>query len=129
LAKLFLEEAESAEVKRFLAAESALASAQIVGVELTRALRRAEAPPGVMEQARTALGRIHLRQLSNEILARAADVTPRSLRALDAIHLATALDFSPPPDLFLCYDRRLAAAARSHGLAVLAPGADEVHEP
>jgi len=81
-----------------------------------------------MEQARTALARIHLRQLSSEILARAADVTPRSLRALDAIHLATALDFSPPPDLFLCCDRRLAAAARSHGLAVVAPGAGEVHE-
>jgi predicted nucleic acid-binding protein len=96
---------------------------------LTRALRRAGAPEEVLERSRSVLERFNLRRLSDEILSRAADVAPRSLRTLDAIHLATALDFSPPPACFLCYDRRLGAAARQHGLAVVAPGLDEVHEP
>jgi len=72
---------------------------------------------------------VNLRHVSDEILARASRITPGSLRTLDAIHLATALDLSPPPDLFLCYDRRLGEAARAHGLALVAPGLDEVHEP
>ena len=75
------------------------------------------------------LEQVNFRRLTDEIVTRAADITPRSLRTLDALHLATALDLSPPPDLFVCYDRRLSNAARTHGLAVVAPGLDEVHEP
>jgi uncharacterized protein len=83
----------------------------------------------LLTRARAVLERVNYCLLSDGILARSADLTPRALRTLDAIHLATALDLSPPPDLFLCYDRRLAAAALSHGLAVVSPGVDEVHEP
>jgi predicted nucleic acid-binding protein len=92
-------------------------------------LRRSDDEAQLLARARAVLDQINLRRLSDEILARAAEVVPRTLRTLDAIHLATALDLSPPPDAFLCYDRRLASAARSHGLAVVAPGTEEVHEP
>jgi predicted nucleic acid-binding protein len=101
----------------------------IVRVEVLRALRRADTAEVLLSRARALLDRINLRRPSDEILTRAAEITPRPLRTLDAIHLATALDLSPPPDFFVCYDLRLAEAARAHGLAVVAPGLDEVDEP
>jgi predicted nucleic acid-binding protein len=116
-------------VQRFLDADLELVSNVILRVELLRALRRAAAEESILSKAHRVLQRFNLRRTSEEILARAAELPPRSLRTIDAIHLATALDLSPPPAFFLCYDRRLAKAARHHGLAVVAPGGDEVHQP
>jgi predicted nucleic acid-binding protein len=45
-----------------------------------------------------------------------------SLRALDAIHLATALTIKGDLAAFCCYDRRLSEAASGAGLTVIAPG-------
>lgn len=98
-------------------------------VELMRAARRTVLAEQVQAEARRVLERMHLVRIDDAILARAESLPPRPLRSLDAIHLATALDLSPPPDVFLCYDERLAAAARWHGLAVVSPGAGELHEP
>ena len=55
------------------------------------------------------------------LLADAADLDPISLRALDAIHLATAVALVPDIDGIVVYDRRLADAARHAGLTVWAP--------
>jgi predicted nucleic acid-binding protein len=44
------------------------------------------------------------------------------LRALDAIHVASAIAASPV-DAFVSYDHRQAAAARLAGLRTVAPGA------
>ncbi|MBW8867314.1 MAG: hypothetical protein JF610_08250 [Acidobacteria bacterium] len=52
---------------------------------------------------------------------RAAHIGPLTLRALDAIHLATALSLEPDVDGMVVYDTRLAAAARAAGLRVWAP--------
>jgi uncharacterized protein len=46
---------------------------------------------------------------------------PLTLRALDGIHLATALSLEPDIDGRVVYDPRLAAAARAAGLRVWAP--------
>lgn len=92
-------------------------------------LRRAGAGSDAISLARQVLDRVHLRWATEELLVRAGLLDPRNLRSMDAIHLATALDLSPPPGVFLCYDARLGDAARGHGLPVLAPGRDEVHEP
>ncbi len=46
----------------------------------------------------------------------------RPIRALDAIHLATALSIGDEPEAFITYDRRLAVAARKHRLNVQHPG-------
>ena len=94
-----------------------------------RALRRAGASDRAISEARRYLSQVHLRRPNEAMLDRAEILGPAMLRTLDALHLVTALDFSPPPDYFLCYDARLGAAARHHGLIVLAPGVDEVHEP
>jgi hypothetical protein len=44
------------------------------------------------------------------------------LRALDAIHLATALEFRESCEGVITYDIRMQEAARAAGLNVLAPG-------
>ncbi len=44
-----------------------------------------------------------------------------TLRSLVAIHLATALSLGGDLTAVLTYDDRMADAARSHGLMVLAP--------
>ena len=46
------------------------------------------------------------------------------LRALDAIHLASALSSRELLGGFVCYDNRLSEAAAREGLAVIAPGAE-----
>ncbi len=124
-----LDELESEAVRRFLDAELQLVSNLIVRVELLRAVRRSAYSRAGVSKAHAALDRFQLVRPNREILGRAEEISPFSLRSLDAIHLATALEFAPRPDLFLCYDRRLAEAARAYGLAVVAPGLDEVHEP
>ena len=55
------------------------------------------------------------------ILARAAILEPVTLRSLDALHLATALEIGDDLDGLVTYDARLSAAAATVGLAVLAP--------
>jgi predicted nucleic acid-binding protein len=44
------------------------------------------------------------------------------VRALDAIHLATALAIDDDELEFITYDDRLADAARAEGLTVVQPG-------
>ena len=46
------------------------------------------------------------------------------LRSLDAIHLATALEFGSELQAFVVYYRRLRTAAAATGLTVVCPGAD-----
>lgn len=129
LTKLFLAEAETSALRSFLNGIADVASSSFARVEVHRALRRASASDGAISEARRYLSQVHLRRPNEALLDRAEILGPASLRTLDALHLATALDFSPPPQYFLCYDERLAAAARHHGLNVLAPGVDAVHEP
>jgi predicted nucleic acid-binding protein len=71
---------------------------------------------------------VQLLRVDPAIVERATRIGPPHLRTLDALHLASALEVSPPPAAFLCYDRRLAEAARFHGFDVVAPGVDEVNE-
>ena len=60
------------------------------------------------------------------IARRAASLAPPTLRALDAIHVATALEFAPDIDAFVTYDKNSqAAAAVAAGLTVESPGQAE----
>ncbi len=122
-------EPESFELRGFLGDRPRIVSASIARVEVHRALRRGGAAAAVLAEATQFFHGIHLRRPSDQLLDRAERLGPHSLRTLDAVHLATALDFWPLPDCFLCYNQRLATAARLQGLTVVAPGVDEVHEP
>jgi hypothetical protein len=55
------------------------------------------------------------------LLAAAGALTEPALRALDAIHVAAAVDVSPL-DGFVSYDERQSAAARLAGLRTVQPG-------
>jgi predicted nucleic acid-binding protein len=74
------------------------------------------------DEAEKALSGFFLVTLDHDVLQRAAWLEPSRLRALDAIHLASALSVRDPALEFVTYDERLAAAARTHGLPVVQPG-------
>ena len=75
----------------------------------------------VTKHARHLLAHVHLIKPDEVLLASATRLAPRSLRALDAIHLATALSLGTELAGMVVYDRRLADAARHAGLTVWAP--------
>jgi predicted nucleic acid-binding protein len=50
-------------------------------------------------------------------------IGPRHPRALDAIHLASAMEYGSDLASFVSYDARLSAAAAALGLPVVSPGA------
>jgi predicted nucleic acid-binding protein len=120
LVKLVFEEDESQPLRRFLRSVPLRFCSIIGGVEVLR-VARSVADDVVRLHARELLERTHLVELSPAISMRAAHIGPLTLRALDAIHLATALSLEPDVDGMVVYDTRLAAAARGAGLRVWAP--------
>jgi predicted nucleic acid-binding protein len=67
------------------------------------------------------LGTVELLEIDSDIRRAAGELTDPGLRALGAIHLATALSLGERCGAFFAYDNRLAAAARAHGLSVSVP--------
>lgn len=61
--------------------------------------------------------------LSGAVINEAANVGGTTLRGLHAIHLASALSIQAELSAFVAYDHRLAEAASTAGLELLAPGA------
>lgn len=51
----------------------------------------------------------------------AADCEPRALRSLDALHIASALEFSDELEGIVTYDEQLAEAALANGIPALSP--------
>ena len=64
--------------------------------ELIRATRRAA--PSAVTQARAVLESVTLLHVTTSILERAALLEPPTLRSLDAIHIATALELGDDLD-------------------------------
>jgi hypothetical protein len=126
LVKLVRDEPETNDLRRFLA-DADLVSADLALTEVPRAIRRAAAHdltlPVERLIARTAelMEALALLPLDRALLAAAGALAEPTLRALDAIHLAAAVDLSPI-DSFVSYDERQSAAARLAGLRTAAPG-------
>jgi hypothetical protein len=117
--KLLRQEPESAALEHFLHDRRRLFASRLLEVELGRLrLRHAALVPE--EQLVRVLASVNLVALKPAILTRAGALRPAELRALDAIHLATAL-FLPDLQEMVVYDRRLSAAAEAMGLRVWAP--------
>lgn len=125
--KLVRDEPESSALRAFLA-EPDLVSSELILTEIPRAVRRAAGDDPalpldlLLETRRRGARSGALRPLDRALLAAAGALTEPALRALDAIHVASALDLHPV-DTFLTYDERQAAAARLAGLRTMAPGA------
>ncbi len=121
LVKLVLNEPETEALRKALSAWPERVSSDLASVEVMRAVVREKQEGDSMVRARQMLAGLHLVSISREIVAEAGILRPRSLRPLDAIHLASALSLRTSLGALAVYDRTLARAARSLGLRVLAP--------
>jgi predicted nucleic acid-binding protein len=119
--KLVHAEPESQALRDWLTerAEIGWLSSVLVEVESFRALARHS--PGAIARLPAVLDLIDLVDMNAGIRILAQTVTPVTVRSLDAIHLATALQVRAQLTSFVTYDKRLADAARAAGLGVDAP--------
>ena len=64
---------------------------------------------------------LYVHAVNDELLAQAAEsARNHSLRAYDAVHLASALSFATGETLeFACWDQELRDAAKRHGFALI----------
>jgi uncharacterized protein len=122
LVKLIVAEPEGPLVRDRLAAHQRVLTSVVGAVELVRAGRRARGPDGARD-AEVLVGSLTVVPLTDAVREMAAAIGPASLRALDAIHLASAALGPGLVAAFYCYDRRLCEAASAAGLRVESPGA------
>jgi hypothetical protein len=119
--KLFKPEPETEALVAALGAWSALVSSELLAVE-ARCTARRLGGEAVLERVETVLAGIDFVPFTPEIRDLAGGVTFQpALRALDAIHLATAMTVAEELDTFFVYDTNLQAAASHQGLSVDAP--------
>lgn len=127
LVKLVRDEAESGTLRAFLDGAEVVSS-ELVLTEVPRAVRRAVAneprlPLDVLlDRAGELIDALALCPVDRGLLAGAGALAEPALRALDAIHVASAVSLDPV-EAFVTYDERQAAAARLAGLRTVAPGA------
>lgn len=127
LVKLVREEPESSALRAYLEGADLLSS-ELVLAEVPRAVHRAAAHDPelpvdlLLERVGELLDAVALRPLDRALLAGAGAIAEPSLRALDAIHVASAVGLEPI-EAFVTYDERQAAAARLAGLRTMTPGA------
>lgn len=126
LVKLIRREPETPALRAFLSGAD-LVSCELVLTEVPRAIRRAVASDPdlplerLIERAGEVLDAVALLPLDRALLMAAGALAEPALRALDAVHVAAAVDLSPL-DAFLSYDERQAAAARLAGVRTVRPG-------
>lgn len=120
IVKLIAREPETAALVEVVRADPDVVSSELAVTEVIRAVARAG---GGTTRAASVLDGMALVPVDGAILRDAASLKPRSLRTLDAIHLATALTLGRDLDAVITYDQRLGAAAVRAGLTVSSPGA------
>lgn len=121
LIKLVVLEAETGALLDFLRDWPDRVSSIVARIEVGRAARRI-GDAAVQARARKVLGGVDLVRLDDSLVALAAQMEPKTLRSLDAVHLATAISLGQDVAGMVVYDRRLATAARLAGLMTWAPG-------
>lgn len=123
IVKLIAAEPETAALENTLTHRDGLLTSRLSVVEVERAVRRA-ANRTLLQCVDDVFEAFVLVEVSASILGAARMVGPTTLRSLDAIHLATALSLhlDDPASLeFICYNDRLANAAKAEGLQVIRP--------
>lgn len=120
LVKLVVAEPETTALRDAVRASTTdRVSSDLTRTELVRTVRRG-APDHVLS-AREVLEALTLIPVTTEVFEAAGRLEPRTLRALDALHLAAALSLGDDLEAVVTYDHRLADACRANGVAVLAP--------
>jgi predicted nucleic acid-binding protein len=119
--KLLVEERHSEAFAAFYDshADDEWVSSALLRIEVTRAVTRAM--PSLLPAARDLLLAFSSIAIDEDIVTGAMSEPDRSLRALDAIHLATARVFGPDLTAMTCYDGRLIKAAADAGITTVSP--------
>lgn len=119
LFKLAIEEEETEALRRALSTLPRRTSSRIAVVEVIRAVRRRRRSAEPL--ARQVLARTSLIRMDDRVLEAAVSLDPAPLRALDAIHVASALRLGPQLAAFVSYDVKQLRAAEAIGLPVASP--------
>lgn len=117
--KLVVEEPESFSLRELLERDADQLASVIVEIEVVRAVRRVA--PELTSQAQRVVSQMTVVELTEAIRVRAALLEPLTLRSLDALHLATALEIGDELDGLVTYEGRMSAAAETLGLLVHSP--------
>jgi predicted nucleic acid-binding protein len=120
LVKLFKAEHETVAFRTALEDWPVQVASELIRIEAVCTARRLGGDD-ILQRANAALERINLVPLSAEIIELAAGAHTPPLRAMDAIHLATALTMREDLGVMFVYDGDLRAAALVHQLNPLAP--------
>jgi uncharacterized protein len=120
LVKLFKAERETEAFRSALVDWPVQVASELIRVEAICTARRL-GDEETVRRAEQAVERISLIPLSPEIIELATDAYSPPLRAMDAIHLATALTMREDLGALFVYDSDLHAAAQAHNLNPLAP--------
>lgn len=118
--KLVVAEPETPALMRSLACWPHRVSSALARVEVLRAVKRTKAAPSARRRATRVLARLALVRIDEPVIIGAARVGPPELRALDAIHLATARTLDDVGGI-VTYDARLGRAASRARLRVFSP--------
>lgn len=118
LAKLILDEAGTAEMRRWYVESERVVTSRVGIVETQRAVARQAYDAAHLE---VILQSVEIVEFDAVIARTAGAVGPPTIKTLDAIHLASAMAMLPDLDAFVTYDDRLAHAARALGLPVVRP--------
>ena len=110
---------ESAALRQYLRRRRPFVSSALARTEVMRALlpRGAEA----VRHGQDVLTNIDLIRVNDRVLCLAGELPPATLRALDAIHLATARLLAASLSRVVTYDERMRVAARLLGVPVASP--------
>jgi predicted nucleic acid-binding protein len=119
IVKLIVEEPESAALVALLDADARHVTSRIATVEVMRAATR----HGGVDAGRVlaVLDALDMIELDEDVATRAGAIAPTDLRALDAIHLASAIGIRRELTSFIAYDERLVEAAQAYALPVESP--------
>jgi len=116
--KLLVNEVDSTAMREWAVLHDSLWSSQLLRTEALRAARRLALSDDDVE---TALESVSLIMPSVATFYAAGHLAPHSLRSLDALHLATALEMGDDLTAMVTYDERLITASREASVAVVSP--------
>jgi len=119
IVKLVIDEEGSAELRAAIA-DASLVTSRIAVVEVGKAIARVD--PAADPHA--TLEAFAFVELDEELSWSAAGTGRAVLRALDAIHVASAVLLGEEISAFITYDGRQSDAATEVGLRVLSPGVE-----
>lgn len=118
--KLLRAEPETSALRTVLADIGTRVSSELLEIEL-RCVARREGGGELIERADRICAAVDLLPYTPAVRARAGEAFVPPQRALDALHLATALDLRLDALVMVTYDERQAEGGRTAGLSVAAP--------